>query len=239
MPASWIGSSSSWSDGVGVEAAERDLRGADQAQVLVRERVDLRLRAARVVAEAVHDRGPREVGRDVGREALLEHHVEREALERELEQHRLVLQVVELLAGHLGAAVEVEQVELRAELHVIERPGSPKRRGSPQRRSSRASSSPPSGTSGWMKLGSFASASSKRVRCALSSASMPADGLLERAPLEAVRLALRRRQPLAGLLVLVPAPVRLVQLGLLRGHLRLERRPRRPHRRRRRAGGSS
>src|SRR5262249_13308324 len=47
-------------------------------------------------------------------------------------------------------------------------------------------------------------------------------GLLERAALEAVRLALRRRQPLAGLLMLVAAAIRLVELGLLVRGLRLE-----------------
>ena len=54
-------------------------------------------------------------------EALVASPVEREALERELEQHRLVLQEVELLAGHPRTALEVDQVELRPEAEMVQR----------------------------------------------------------------------------------------------------------------------
>ena len=42
-------------------------------------------------------------------EAVLEHAIEREALQAELEQDGVVLQVVELGAGDLGRVLEVEE----------------------------------------------------------------------------------------------------------------------------------
>ncbi len=103
------------------EAAERDLRGAHQTEIGVGDRVDLRLVAARVVAEAVDDLGLREVGRRVQLEAVGAQHLDREPLERQLEQHGFVLQVVELGARHLGAGLEVDEVVFLGELEMIER----------------------------------------------------------------------------------------------------------------------
>ena len=106
-------------DRVGVHPAEGDLGRPDQAQVVVRDRVDLRLFATRVVADAGDDLGPRDVGRSVQCEALALHRVESEALQGMLEQHGLVLEEVPLLARDLPAALEVDEIELRGDLEVI------------------------------------------------------------------------------------------------------------------------
>ena len=121
MPASLRGSSDSASTRVLEETAERDLRGADETEIGVGDRVDLRLFAARVEAEAVDDLGLREIGRRVELEAVGAQHLDGEALEREVEQHGFVLQVVELGARHLGAGLEVDEVVALAELEMVER----------------------------------------------------------------------------------------------------------------------
>src|SRR5262245_14996100 len=107
-------------DPIRVVAAERDLRGPDQVEVGPGERVDLRLRAARAEGEAVDDGAARHVGGRVGGEARPRRHVEREALEREVEGDGLVHQEIELLARHARAGLEVEEAELLAEREVVE-----------------------------------------------------------------------------------------------------------------------
>src|SRR5262249_36342836 len=104
-----------------VEAAESDLRGADQVEVGAGERVDLRLVAARRDGEAVDDLPPRDVGRQVGHVAGADRALEREALERQIEQHGLAAQEVPLLAGDARAALEVEEVEPLADREVVAR----------------------------------------------------------------------------------------------------------------------
>jgi hypothetical protein len=49
-------------DGPRMDAPERDLGGADQAQILPRERVDLGFLAARIEADAFENGRPRQVG---------------------------------------------------------------------------------------------------------------------------------------------------------------------------------
>ena len=111
-----------------VYAAERDLRRADEHEVRVCERVDVRLGATRVEAEPRRDLAARDVRRLIEREAALAQEVERETHERVFEQHHLVLQKVELLSRNLRTGFEVDQVVLRGELDVIERREAERRR---------------------------------------------------------------------------------------------------------------
>ena len=48
-------------------------------------------------------------------------HVERVALQGQLQQHGVVLQEIEAVPGHVAPRLEIQQVELLAQLHVIER----------------------------------------------------------------------------------------------------------------------
>ena len=172
MPQSLIGSCVGFQNLAGQQAAERDLGRGDQAQVAVGDAVDLRFRAAGNVAGALQDLVAGQVGRDRRREALLHQHVERVALQGQFQQHGLVLEEVEAVAGDLGAAFEVDQIELLGQLDVIERlevelaaaracrgglPGSPDR----PRRAGRRDAT------GWESLRRIASAS---ARSASSSA---------------------------------------------------------------------
>ncbi len=119
MPASRSGSSSLLEDRVGVHAAERDLGGADQAELVAGDGVDLALFAARAEAERFDHVGARQIGRHDREEALGHDLVEGEALERQLEQRRLALQEVELLARDLRRALEVDEVEGGGEGEVV------------------------------------------------------------------------------------------------------------------------
>ena len=160
----------------------------------------------------------RQVGRREGRVAGAHHGVEREALERQIEQHRLVLQEVELLPGDLRARLEVDQRELLARARRDRGERSANLRGVPTRRSSRKSASPPSGVSGWTRFGIGASAASSARSASATAASRPAISFLSRRPSAVcasrswlVELALARG------LVLVAQAVRLAELGLRRG----------------------
>ena len=106
-------------DLAGMVAAQGDLGGADQAGALALDGVDVGLRAAGIEADALEDLGLGYVRRDEGGEALLLQDVQGEADQGKLQEHALVLQVVELRAGHPGGRVEVQDVELLAQLDVV------------------------------------------------------------------------------------------------------------------------
>ena len=106
-------------DRIRVHAAQGDLGGADQTEVVIRHGVDLGLFAARAEAQPLDDRGAGEVRGDDRDEAFGQELVEGEALETDLEHRGFPLQVVELLAGHLRGPLEVDQVEVLGEGEVI------------------------------------------------------------------------------------------------------------------------
>ena len=120
MPHSLIGSFSASIDLAGVQAAERDLGRGDQVQVVVLDAVDLRLRPARNEADALQHVAAGQVGRDHRREAFAHEQLDRVLLQRQLQQHGLVLQEVKPVAGDAGAAFEIDEVVLLGELHVVE-----------------------------------------------------------------------------------------------------------------------
>ena len=80
--------------------------------------------------------------------------VERVLLQGQFQQHGFVLEKVKAVPGHLGAAFEIDQVELLAQLDVIERLESRTwaARVLP-RRTSALASSPPTGASGCVRFG--------------------------------------------------------------------------------------
>ncbi len=108
-------------DLVGVEAAEGDLGGSDQAEVRVGDRVDLGLGPSWIEADSGEDFRFGEVRGGVGDEAVREQQVEREALEAEFEEHRFVFEKVELGPGDAGTALEIDEVEPCPDLDVVER----------------------------------------------------------------------------------------------------------------------
>ncbi len=56
-----------------------------------------------------------------GREALASEHLDRVALQGQFQQHGLVLEEVEAVAGDAGPALEIDQIELFGQLDVIQR----------------------------------------------------------------------------------------------------------------------
>ena len=115
-------------DLVGVHPAQGDLGGADQAEVGVLDRVDLRLLPAGVEADPLQDADPGQVGGDDGDESPPRQLPDGELLEGHLQQDRVVLEEVEPGARDLAAGLEVDQVERLADLDVVlrlevERPG--------------------------------------------------------------------------------------------------------------------
>ena len=105
-------------DLVGVVAGQRHLGGADEVEVVGLEPVDL----VGVRAEepgALHDLGPHQHGRDDEREAVLGGEPDRELHEAELQQRAVPGEEVEARAGHLGAALHVDQPERLTEFQVV------------------------------------------------------------------------------------------------------------------------
>ena len=105
----------------GQHSAQGDFGRGHQAQVGVLDAVDLRLRPAGNVAGAGQNVVPGQVGRGNGRKALAHQHVDRVSLQGQLQQHGLVLEEVEAVAGHVGARLEIHQIELLGQLHVVQR----------------------------------------------------------------------------------------------------------------------
>ncbi len=55
------------------------------------------------------------------RKTLAHQHVDRVSLQRQLQQHGVVLEEVEAVPGHVGARLEIHQIELFGQLHVVQR----------------------------------------------------------------------------------------------------------------------
>ena len=99
--------------------AQGDLGGADQAEVGVLDRIDLRLVPARREPDPLQDTIAGQVGRDDGREARVDQFSQGELLERQVEQDGVVLEEVEAGPADLAAGLEVDQVEVLAQLDVV------------------------------------------------------------------------------------------------------------------------
>ena len=106
-------------DLVAVHAAERDLGRGDEAQVGVRQAVDLRLRAARHEADAFEHLDAGHVRRDDRRVALFQERLQGVLHQGQFQQHRLVLEVVELLPGHRRSGLEIRKVKTLGQGDVI------------------------------------------------------------------------------------------------------------------------
>ena len=100
-------------------AAERDLGRGDEREVGAGDRVDLRLVATRHEARALEDRVAGEIGRGHHREAFPHQEVDRVALQGQFQQHRVVHQKVEAVAGDAGARLEVEEFQPLADRDVV------------------------------------------------------------------------------------------------------------------------
>ena len=106
-------------DLVGVHPAQRDLGGADQAEVGVLDRIDLRLVPARREPDPLQDLIAGQVGSDDGREPGRDQFSEGELLEGQVQEHGVVLEEIKAGAADLAAGLEVDQVEGLAELDVV------------------------------------------------------------------------------------------------------------------------
>ena len=94
-------------DVVGVQRGERDLRGADQVEVVVGQRVDLLLGVGEEPG-AVQRGLAHQDGRYHGLEPVLPGALERVAHQRELEQHEVALEVGEARARHARRGLHVD-----------------------------------------------------------------------------------------------------------------------------------
>ena len=106
---------------VGQQAAERDLGRGHEAQVAVGDAIDLRFRAARREADALQNFVAGQIGRDRRREAFADQQVDGIALQRQFEQHGVVLEKVKAVAGDFRARFEIDQIEPLGQFDVIER----------------------------------------------------------------------------------------------------------------------
>ena len=100
--------------------AERDLGGSHERQVAAGDRVDLRLRAPGHEAGALEDRVPRQIGGGHDREPLPLEQVDAVPRQRQLEEHAVVGEKVEAVPCHLRPGIEIEELETRAEVDMVE-----------------------------------------------------------------------------------------------------------------------
>ena len=107
-------------DLVFLRAAQRDLGRGDEAQVAVFDRINLRFGPAGQKADPRKHFVPGQVGRGEEREAVGPQFLQRELHEAQLQQHGLVLEEVEAVAGDPGAGLEVDEVEPLHQLDVVE-----------------------------------------------------------------------------------------------------------------------
>ena len=106
-------------DLVRVHSAQGDLGGADQAEVGILDRIDLRFDPARREPDPLQDMITCQIGRDDGGKSGVDQFSDRELLERQIEQDGVVLEEVEAGAADLAAGLEIDQVEVLAELDVV------------------------------------------------------------------------------------------------------------------------
>jgi hypothetical protein len=106
-----------------VHRGERDLGRADEIQLVTLDGVDIH-RVGWEESGSVHRLLAHEHGRQHRFEALLHEPVEREAVERELEQREVALAVDEARPRHLRGALDVDPAVLDSEVQVVARHGS-------------------------------------------------------------------------------------------------------------------
>ena len=106
-------------DLVGEHPSERDLGRADQAEVGILDGIDLGLGPARREPDPLEDLVAGQVGRDDGREAVADELLDGELLERQVQEHGIVLEEVEAGPADLAARLEVDQVEVLAQRDVV------------------------------------------------------------------------------------------------------------------------
>ena len=102
-----------------MHSAQGDLGRADQAEVGVLDRIDLRLDPARREPDPLQDTIAGQVGRDDGRESRVDQFSQRELLKCQVEQDGVVLEEVEAGPADLAAGLEIDQVEVLAQLDVV------------------------------------------------------------------------------------------------------------------------
>ena len=102
------------------QATQRDFGGGDQVQIGVLDTVDLGFRPAGNVARALQDFGVGQVGRHDRCEAFRHQQAGGELLQGQFQQYRFVAEEVESVAGDLRTALEINQVQLSCQIHVIE-----------------------------------------------------------------------------------------------------------------------
>ena len=105
-------------DLVGVVAGQRHLGGADEIEVVGLEPVDL-LGVRAEESGARHDLRPHQHRRNHQREAVLRRQLRGQLQQPELQQRAGAGEEVEPRAGHLRAALHVDQPERLAELDVV------------------------------------------------------------------------------------------------------------------------
>src|SRR5439155_855148 len=97
-------------DRIAVQRHQADLRRADEIELVLFDREGV-LASERKEAGADHRRLPHHHRRRYRGEALLHHLVEREAQDRQLEQHAVAGERVAAAAGEFTRALEIDQAE--------------------------------------------------------------------------------------------------------------------------------
>ena len=107
--------------GLGQIATDRDLGGADETQISFRKRVNLASGSSRREPGSGDDLVTSEFRRRYQCKAMLDRQVQREADEAKFEKNSFVLQEVELRTGDFRRRLKIQDVQLLAELDMIER----------------------------------------------------------------------------------------------------------------------
>ena len=100
-------------------AAQSDLGGADQAQVGVFDRINLRFITARREPDPLQDIITGQVGRDDGSEPGVDQFSQRELLQCQIEQNGVVLEEIESGPADLAGRLEIDQIQALAQLDVV------------------------------------------------------------------------------------------------------------------------
>ena len=121
MPQSLIGSFVLVDDVARVHAAERDLGRRDEIQIRSGDAIDLRLGSARDETRAVQNIIACQVRRDDRRVPGLGQQTHRVMLQRQFQEDAIALEVVKPRPGDLGPRGKIDQTQVLAQLHVVQR----------------------------------------------------------------------------------------------------------------------